>query len=172
MLRRLRGRLRSPAAGVWILTAALFAGSVLLWFGVRGEEPPFAGGPSLPWWVLAVSFGVAEVFVVHIRIARHAQTFSLAEIPLVFGLAFTSPGGLVLAETVGVGIALAIHRRQRPLRLSFNVAQRACTTLLAVLFVAVCRSVLPAGWPSLWVSLFGATILADLVGAMLINVAI
>ncbi len=171
MLRRLCGRPRSPAAGVWILTAGLVAASVLLWFGVRGEEPPFAGA-SLPWWVLAVSFGVAEVFVVHIRIARHAQTFSLAEIPLVFGLAFTSPGGLVLAETVGVGIALAIHRRQRPLRLSFNVAQRACTTLLAVLFVAVCRSVLPAGWPSLWVSLFGATILADLVGAMLINVAI
>jgi signal transduction histidine kinase len=171
MLRRLCGRPRSPAAGVWLLTAGLVAASVLLWFGVRGEEPPFPGA-SLPWWVLAVSFGVAEVFVVHIRIARHAQTFSLAEIPLVFGLAFTSPGGLVLAETVGVGIALAIHRRQRPLRLSFNVAQRACTTLLAVLFVAVCRSVLPAGWPSLWVSLFGATILADLVGAMLINVAI
>jgi signal transduction histidine kinase len=171
MLRRLCGRPRSPAAGVWFLTAGLVAASVLLWFGVRGEEPPFAGA-SFPWWVLAVSFGVAEVFVVHIRIARHAQTFSLAEIPLVFGLAFTSPGGLVLAETVGVGIALAIHRRQRPLRLSFNVAQRACTTLLAVLFVAVCRSVLPAGWPSLWVSLFGATILADLVGAMLINVAI
>jgi len=171
MLRRLYGRPRSPAAGVWLLTAGLVAASVLLWFGVRGEEPPFPGA-SLPWWVLAVSFGVAEVFVVHIRIARHAQTFSLAEIPLVFGLAFTSPGGLVLAETVGVGIALAIHRRQRPLRLSFNVAQRACTTLLAVLFVAVCRSVLPAGWPSLWVSLFGATILADLVGAMLINVAI
>ena len=171
MLRRLYGRPRSPAAGVWLLTAGLVAASVLLWFGVRGEEPPLPGA-SLPWWVLAVSFGVAEVFVVHIRIARHAQTFSLAEIPLVFGLAFTSPGGLVLAETVGVGIALAIHRRQRPLRLSFNVAQRACTTLLAVLFVAVCRSVLPAGWPSLWVSLFGATILADLVGAMLINVAI
>ena len=171
MLRRLRGRPRSHAA-VWILTTALFAGSVLLWFGVRGEEPPFAGGPSLPLWVLAVSFGVAEVFVMHIRIARHAQTFSLAEIPLVFGLAFATPGGLVLAQTVGVGIALAVHRRQKPLRLTFNVAQRACTTLLAVVFVAVCRSALPAGWPSLWVSLFGATLLADLVGAMLINVAI
>jgi signal transduction histidine kinase len=156
---------------VWFLTAGLVVASFLLWIGVRGEEPPFAGG-SLPWWVLAVSFAVAEVFVMHIRIARHAQTFSLAEIPLVFGLAFTTPGGLVLAETVGVGIALAVHRRQRPLRLTFNVAQRACTTLLAVVFVAVCRSVLPAGWPSLWVSLFGATILADLVGAMLINVAI
>jgi signal transduction histidine kinase len=108
----------------------------------------------------------------HIRIARHAQTFSLAEIPLVFGLAFTTPGGLVLAQTVGVGIALAIHRRQKPLRLTFNVAQRACTTLLAVVFFAVCRSALPAGWPSLWVSFFGATLLADLVGAMLINLAI
>jgi signal transduction histidine kinase len=171
MLRRLRGRPGSHEA-VWILTAALFAGSVLLWFGVRGEEPPFAGGPSLPLWVLAVSFGVAEVFVMHLRIARHAQTFSLAEIPLVFGLAFTTPGGLVLAQTVGVGIALAVHRRQKPLRLTFNVAQRAFTTLLAVVFVAVCRSALPEGWPWLWVSFFGATLLADFVGAMLINVAI
>ena len=63
----------------------------------------------------------------------------------------------MLAQTVGVGIALAIHRRQKPLRLTFNVAQRACTTLLAVVFFAVCRSALPAGWPSLWVSFFGAT---------------
>jgi signal transduction histidine kinase len=171
MLRGARGRPGSHAA-VWILTAALFAGSALLWFGVRGEEPPFAGGPTLPLWVLAVSFGVAEVFVMHIRIARHAQTFSLAEIPLVFGLAFTTPGGLVLAQAVGVGIALAVHRRQKPLRLTFNVAQRGFTTLLAVVFVAVCRSALPDGWPSLWVSFFGATLLADLVGAMLINVAI
>ncbi len=166
------GRLRSHAASVWILTTALFAVSLVLWFGVRGVEPPFDGGPSLPLWVLAVSFFVAEVFVMHIRIARHAQTFSLAEIPLVFGLAFATPGGLVLAQTVGVAIALAIHRRQKPLRLTFNVAQRSCTTLLAVVFFAVSRSVLPEGWPSLWVSFFGATLLADLVGAMLINVAI
>src|SRR5918994_7740421 len=172
MLRRLCGRPRSPAAGVWLLTAGLFAGSVLLWFGVRGEEPPFAGGPSIRLWVLAVSFAVAEVFVMHIRIARHAQTFSLAEIPLVFGLAFVTPGGLVLAQTVGVAIALAVHRRQKPLRLTFNLAQRSCTTLLAIVFVAVCRSALPAGWPSLWVSLLGATLLADVVGGMLINVAI
>jgi len=172
MLRRLRISRRSPAAGVWILTTALFALSALLWFAVRGEEPPFAGGSSLPLWMLAVSFGVAEVFVMHIRIARHAQTFSLAEIPLVFGLAFATPGGLVLAQTVGVAIALAVPRRQKPLRLTFNVAQRACTTLLAVVFVAVSRSALPEGWPSLWVSLFGATLLADVVGGMLINVAI
>ena len=172
MFRRPRVGPRSHAADVWILTTALFAVSVALWFGVRGEEPPFAGGPSLPLWVLALSFGVAEVFVMHIRIARHAQTFSLAEIPLVFGLAFATPGGLVLAQTVGVAIALAVHRRQKPLRLTFNVAQRACTTLLAVVFVVVSSSALPAGWLSLWVALFGATILADVVGGMLINLAI
>ena len=102
-----------------------------------------------PLWMLAVSFGVAEVFVMHIRIARHAQTFSLAEIPLVFGLAFATPGGLVLAQTVGVAIALAVHRRQKPLRLTFNVAQRACTTLLAVVFVAVSLGA-ARGWPSIW----------------------
>ena len=40
-------RPRSHAAECLILTTALFAVSVLLWFAVRGEEPPFAGGPSL-----------------------------------------------------------------------------------------------------------------------------
>src|SRR4029450_3269846 len=146
------GRLRSHAASVWTLTTALFAVSVALWFGGRGVEPPFEGGPSLPLWVLAVSFFVAEVFVMHIRIARHAQTFSLAEIPLVVGLAFATPGGLATP--------LASHRGQKPLRVTFNVAQRSCTTLLAVVFFAVSRSALPEGWPSRWGAFFGATLLA------------
>ena len=73
MLRRSRTRPRSQAASVWIFTTALFAVSAALWLGVRGEEPSFVGGPSLPLWVLALAFLVAEVFVMHIRIARHAQ---------------------------------------------------------------------------------------------------
>ena len=172
MLRRLRARYVSHATAVWMLTASLLLASVLIWLWVRGEEPPLAGERSVPLWALALAFGLAEAFVMHIRIARHAQTFSLAEIPLVFGLMFVSPGGLVLAQTIGVGVALAVHRRQKPVRLTFNVAQRAFTTLVAVVVVSACLSALPAGWPALWVGVFGATLVADVMGGMLINVAI
>lgn len=172
MLQRLRARYVSHATAVWMLTTSLLLVSVLIWLGVRAEEPPLAGERSVPLWALALAFGLAEVFVMHIRIARHAQTFSLAEIPLVFGLMFASPGGLVLAQTVGVGVALAVHRRQNPQRLTFNVAQRAFTTLIAVVVVSVCLSAFPAGWPAVWVGVIGATLVADVIGGMLINVAI
>lgn len=172
MLQRLRARYVSHATAVWMLTTSLLLVSVLIWLWVRGEEPPLAGERPVPLWALALAFGLAEVFVMHIRIARHAQTFSLAEIPLVFGLMFVSPGGLVLAQTIGLGVALAAHRRQKPLRLTFNVAQRAFTTLIAVGVVSISLSALPAGWPTLWLGVLGATLLADVIGGMLINVAI
>jgi signal transduction histidine kinase len=172
VLRRLRARFVSHANAVWMLTTSLLVMSGLIWLGMRGQEPPLAGERSVPLWALAVAFGLAEVFVMHIRIARHAQTFSLAEIPLVFGLMFLSPGGLVLAQTMGVGVALALHRRQNPVRLTFNLAQRAFTTLVAVVVLSASVSALPAGWPALWVGVFAATLVADVIGGMLINVAI
>src|SRR5262245_18705610 len=172
MLRRLRARYVSHTTAVWTLTSALVIASVLIWSWVRGVVPPLAGERSVPLWALAIAFGLAEVFVMHIRIVRHAQTFSLAEIPLVFGLMFVSPGGLVLAQTIGVGIALAVHRRQKPVRFTFNVAQRAFTTLIAVVVLSTCLSVLPAGWSAIWVAVFAATLTADVIGGMLINIAI
>ena len=172
MLQRLRARYVSHATAVWLLTTSLLVVSALIWLWVRGEEPPLAGERSVPLWALALVFGLAEVFVMHIRIARHAQTFSLAEIPLVFGLMFVSPGGLVLAQTIGVGVALALYRRQKPVRLTFNVAQRALTSLVAVVVMSVSLSALPPGWPPLWIAVFGATLVADVIGGMLINVAI
>jgi signal transduction histidine kinase len=171
VLQRLRARYVSHATAVWMLTTSLVVVSALIWLWVRGEQPPLAGDRSVPLWALAAGFGLAEVFVMHIRIARHAQTFSLAEIPLVFGLMFVSPGGLVLAQTIGVGVALALYRRQKPVRLTFNVAQRALTTLVAVVVVSASLTALPR-WPALWIIVFGATLVADVIGGMLINVAI
>jgi signal transduction histidine kinase len=171
VLQRLRARYVSHATAVWMLTTSLVVVSALIWLWVRGEQPPLAGDRSVPLWALAAGFGLAEVFVMHIRIARHAQTFSLAEIPLVFGLMFVSPGGLVLAQTIGVGVALAVYRRQKPVRLTFNVAQRALTTLVAVVVVSASLTALPR-WPALWIIVFGATLVADVIGGMLINVAI
>ena len=172
MLQQLRARYVSHATAVWMLTTSLLLVSVLIWLGMRGVEPPLAGERSVPLWALALAFGLAEVFVMHVRIGRRAQTFSLAEIPLVFGLMLVSPGGLVLAQTIGVGVALALHRRQKPARLPFDVARRALTTLVAVVLVSISALALPAGWPALWAGILGATLVANLIDGMLVNIAI
>ncbi len=169
----MRGRVRaiSRTARVWLLTSFLVVLTILMWLAVPEQQPLLRDGPVVPLWLLAVAFGVAEVFVMHIRIARHAHSFSLSELPLVFGLTLISPGGLVLAQSVGLASALAV-RRQNPVRLSFNVAQRASTTMLAILILSLARPILPEGWPAIWLVVLAVTLLADGMGGMLINLAI
>ncbi len=168
-----RRRIRlSSAARVWALTALLALASAVAWFGVRTVRTPLVPGRVVPWLFLAVAFGVAEVFVMHLRVARHAHSFSLSEIPLVIGISFVSPGVLVLSQALGVAVALGAHRRQKPLRLAYNVAHRSLTALVAFSIVAAGRALSGDGWVSIWCSFFVATLVADAIGAVLINVAI
>ena len=59
---------------------------------VRGT-PPLAE-PELPWWAIAVGWVVAEACVVHLQFRRSAHSFSLADVPFVFGLVFASGDGV------------------------------------------------------------------------------
>jgi signal transduction histidine kinase len=156
---------------VWILTGLLAAITVvgLDRFAHQGPELP---GPSVPWWVLAIAFGLAEVFVIHVRIGRDAQSLSLSEIPLVIGLAYAAPPALILAQVVGVGAALTLHRRQTPIRTAFNLAQRSTTATLAIALFAVLHAQLGSSWPAIWIAAVLATVAADVVSALLINLAI
>jgi signal transduction histidine kinase len=163
--RRSAGALR-----VWLLTAALGAATLAVLPLVSGERPPV--GPRIPWWTLAIGFGVAEVFVMHLRIARHAHSFSLSELPLVVGLALSVPTQIVVAQAIGVAIILAVHRRQKPLRLAFNIAQRSFTAVLATATFAGVISFAGDEWTGLWIAAFAATLLTDLLAAVLINAAI
>jgi signal transduction histidine kinase len=157
---------------VWLLNATLAVATGLALTVVARFASPPQDGPAMPWWFLAVGFGVAEIFVIHLRIRRHAHSFALSEIPLVLGLVFSPPGAVILAQAVGVGIVLATYRRQSPLRLSFNVMQRSFTASLAV-FVFHGTTILVGGaWPTVWLAAFSAALIADVVGAILINTAI
>lgn len=159
---------------VWLLTATLAVATGLTLTAMataRFASPP-QDGPAMPWWLLAIGFGVAEVFVIHLRIRRHAHSFALSEIPLVLGLVFSTPGAVILAQAVGVGIVLATYRRQTPLRLSFNVTQRSFTAILAVLVFHGTAILTGGAWPSVWLAAFAATVVADVVAAILINTAI
>ena len=106
----------------------------------------------MPWWALAIGFYLAECAVVHVHLRRETHTLSLSEVPLVLGLYAVSPLALVAAQLVGMGTALVFYRRQRPLKIVFNLAQSALGTALAVTSsarssTAATPSSRPAGWP-------------------------
>src|SRR5919204_563305 len=116
-------------APVWWLNVAIAAGAVLLFLGPVDNYKPIAH-PHIAWWWLAIAFGVAERCVVHLQFRRSAHSFSLGDLPVVFGLLFASPHDLVLAGLVGTGATLVIDRRLPLIKLAFNLAQLALAITL------------------------------------------
>jgi diguanylate cyclase (GGDEF)-like protein len=117
------------------LSLALWAAAALLVLLLSNGQQWFMS-TGWPWWVtlpaLAALFALTEIFVVHLRIRADAHTFSLVELPLAIGLYFAQPLVLVVAQLLGAGLALALHRKQGPLKLLFNCAVFASTTIAAV----------------------------------------
>jgi len=139
---------RARSAGIWLLSLAAAGGAAAV-LSAGGLPAPMRH-LSVPWWALAIGFYLAECAVVHVHLRRETHTLSLSEVPLVLGLYAVSPLALVAAQLVGMGTALVFYRRQRPLKIVFNLAQSALGTALAV---TLFRSIVdgrdpfqPTGW--------------------------
>ena len=76
------------------LYASLLGGvaAALFIVSVHCTTAPF-DRPHLPWWAIAAGWVVAEACVVHLQFRRSAHSFSLADLPFVFGLLFASADG-------------------------------------------------------------------------------
>ena len=86
-------RLLSAAGGVWALNIAIVIASAALLAGPVHNLPDFDIGVHIPWWGLALGFLAAERCVVHLHFRRSAHSFSLGDLPLVFGLLFADADG-------------------------------------------------------------------------------
>ena len=149
-----------------VSTLALLIGSII------GDWPALPDAPDLPPWILIPGIYLAELTVVHFRGKRDAHSFSMSEIPLIFGLYFFAPGELMISVLIGSALVLSIQRRQPLLKLLFNVAQ---FTFVFGVAIVVFRAVVPLGDPLGVAGWAGALLaaLASLVVAMfLVNLAI
>lgn len=127
---------------------------------------------SIPTWMLAVLFYLSEITVVHVKFKRNTQSFSMSEIPLVLGLFFVSPIGLLAAQLAGNAAALTVHRRQPPLKLAFNLAQFSLVTAFTVLFFrTIVGSADPFG-PIGWATAIAAVAFGNVVANALVHLAI
>src|SRR5690349_9622615 len=95
---------------VWAYVLALSVVAAAAWALVSHNATPH-GEPHLPWWGVALGFAAAELCVVHVRFRRSAHSFSLADLPFVFGLVFATGDDFVLGALVGHAIVLGLIRR-------------------------------------------------------------
>ncbi len=150
-MRRLpRLRLSGPARRLWMLNAIMAVGALGLYLGPVAALRPFPAPIDIPWPAFAGAFCIAEWWRVYIHFRRSAHSLSLSEIPLVFGLFLTSPGGLVLGRLLGAGVALGALRRQPPVKLAFNLSlfsiEASLATILVHAMVPLNQPVGPHAW--------------------------
>jgi diguanylate cyclase (GGDEF)-like protein len=158
-------------AAIWLLSGATAAVAAVALVSSRHLPAPLHV-LHIPWWALLIGFYLSEGAVVHVHFRRESHTLSLSEVPLVLGLFAVSPFGLIAAQLFGMGAALVFYRRQRPLKIAFNLAQTALGTALAV---AVFRTILGGHdpfRPSGWLAGLTAASLAAATGIVLVPAAV
>src|SRR3954453_21480735 len=146
----------TPVTAIGLYGAVLAALAAGLWLAfLRGTEP--LSEPHLEWWAIAVGWAVAESCVVHLHFSRSAHSFSLADVPFVFGLAFAGGEGFLIGALLGAGIAYAV-RRLPLIKLAFNLAQLALAVCVAFVIVRALAAPGEAAEPRTWVALYVATL--------------
>ena len=155
---------------VWVYVAALAVLAGAAWLLLTHGEPPHST-PHLPWWAVASGFAGAEVCVVHVRFRRSAHSFSLADVPFVFGLVFASGDAFVLGALVGTGIVWAM-RRLAPVKLAFNLSQLALAASVAAAVLRLVAGDASALEPATLVGLYAATLSAGALTILLLGGAI
>jgi diguanylate cyclase (GGDEF)-like protein len=164
-----RGPLRvSP---VWWLNLAIAATAATLYVTIVGDLPALLD-PHLPWWGLALGFLVAESCVVHLQFRRSAHSFTLGDVPLVFGLLFATGGDLVAGALLGSAATLLIERRLSPVKLVFNLAQFALAASLATMVVHVLAPAVLALELQMWAAILLGTQASAVITVLLIGLAI
>ncbi|HEV7187065.1 MAG TPA: hypothetical protein VGN28_04150, partial [Blastococcus sp.] len=125
---------------IMLLTATVAVVAVALFVVVVLPLPAPTTAVSLPWWVWAAAFAVCEALVVHVQWQREAHTYSVGDLVLGAGLILCAPHDLVIAQVIGAGATLLLYRRQRGIKLLFNVAQYALGGSIATSLVWVVSS--------------------------------
>jgi diguanylate cyclase (GGDEF)-like protein len=149
----------------------LVAAAAAIFLTLEQGLPPLES-PRLQWWMLAPAFFIAERCVVHLQFRRSAHSFSLGDIPLVFGLIFASANDLLAGVLIGTTLTLLMDRRLPPIKFFFNLAQFALAACIGVFVVHHLVDVSETLGPHVWGATFLATQASGVITVLLIGAAI
>jgi diguanylate cyclase (GGDEF)-like protein len=162
----------SPAAAVASLALGLFGIAVVLVAVALPRLSPPGGALISAWWLMVPLFAAGEFFAAHLRVGRSAFTVSFGHVPLVVGLCLLDPLGFLLASLLGSAFTLLVHRRQRGLKLLFNVGLWSFEATLAVtLYGLLASGAEPSSLRSI-LAAYGTIIITDQVTALAVTAVI
>ena len=164
-----RSRLGSSQRIV-LLTTIVAAAAATLFVVVVRSLPGAATAVTSPWLLWAAAFALAEVFPVHVQWKKESHTFSMSDLVLAAGLFLTMPSDLVVAQVVGVGAALVLHRKQRGVKLAFNIAQFGLGACLATAVFGLLTGPAVGAWD--WLAALLGVLLCTVVADVCIFAAI
>jgi len=155
---------------IWTMTAlmAAFGITLVVLLGVPSLERHY----DVPWWTVALAFALTDWQAIHLPTRKSTHTISLAEVPIMVGLAFLSPAGLVVARLVGSGIPLVLVRRQKPDRLAFNLALFTLEIGIAASVFDLVRAGQMPDRPLGWLAMLSAGAVSSTIGALAVAIAI
>ncbi len=124
----LAGRLRQQVTGggagaparVWLFIAGLGVIAGVAWARVIENFAPVAVPHSLPWLGVSAALVGASLLTVTFMLRGDPVTLGLSEIPLVVGVVFLTPAGLLVA-TVLAQLVVSFVKRRPPSKTAFNV---------------------------------------------------
>ena len=153
-----------PAQRIQLLTATLAAAAVALFAIVVRTLPEPSTALNLPWALWAGAFAASEMLVVHWQWKREAHSFSMSDLVLGAGMYLAAPSKVVLALVVGVGAVLLVHRRQRGIKLAFNVAEYGLAGSAAmIVYPLVSQLTGPSwNWVAAMIAVLSSTVIGDL----------
>ena len=178
IVRPVRSRSQQFVAGtsgstrVWLFTAFLAAITAALAVRFVPSEPPLDIPIEIPVWLLAGGFYLAEAKVIHLHIGRSAHSFSMSELPLVAGLFLISPPAFIVARVVGSGLALAFHRRQRSVKLAFNLVQFSLASVVSVAIIHLAIAPDAVFGPAVWLAVLMVALVENVIGVLAVSTAI
>ena len=162
----------SPRTRVLTLAALLATLAAALYASLLQGEVAIDGNARNVALALPIMFAAAEVCVVHVHYRTEATSFSLCEIALVLGLVYASPGQVVAARLIGGLLALVVHRRQRWLKVVYNLASFGLETCVAILAYRWLLGSADPLSPQGWAASLAAALAALAVGSISVSLAI
>ena len=134
-LGRLRQHLRSwssaAPARVWLYISGLGVVGGLAWALAIIHLSSASVPQPLPWLAVAATMAGASLLNVTFMLRGDTFTLGLAEIPLVVGVVFLRPEGLLLA-TVVAQVVVSVVKRRPPFKAIFNVLSLSCGAVAAL----------------------------------------
>ena len=155
---------RQSVRRAWTFNAVLGAAALVLYAAVGHGVELAPSRVELPWLLLAALFCVAEAWRVYVHFRRNAISFSLSELPLVLGLYFASPAGLVPARFAGGLVALWLVRRHPPIKVVFNLALQAIEAELAIWLLSLLDPARNVASPPSWAIIVAITAVVAVIG--------